>query len=489
MDPSQAFFEYEFARIRAELGVPNAFPDEVTAAAAEAAGREATSEIGRGRADHRAVPFVTIDPAASRDLDQAFFAVRTATGYRVLYAIADLGFFVDRGGPVEAEAWRRGTTVYGPDKATPLYPSELSHGAASLLANVDRPAVVFTIELESDARARLVSVVRAVVRSRAKLNYAIVSAHIRAEALAHESGPLAGQPWSESLTLLSEIGRKRIALETDRGAVSLPISEQHVQRWRAALHGYRLAFRNPNDVEGWNAQVSIMTGILAAELMIRGGAGLLRALDPPQPDRVRALRLTAEALGVPGHDAEDYAAFIRSLDPTDPLHAAVIFHAAGAMGAARYVAFAGEPPASARHAAIADYYAHVTAPIRRLADRYLLDLLVAYSAGETPAASATEPLPLLPAVMDAAGRRAGALEREVVDLAEATTLADSVGREFEATVIRVRESSVTIQIAEPAVRTSLAADDFAVRPTLGDRVRVRLAAASPAERRVRFAPV
>src|SRR4029078_695064 len=107
----------------------------------------------------------------STDLDQAF-ALETAGGDVVLhYAIADVGFFVGPGDALDAEAWRRGVTVYMPDERARLYPAALSEGAASLLPHGPRPAGVFTVRVEPDGTATMDGVERAVVRSRARLAY------------------------------------------------------------------------------------------------------------------------------------------------------------------------------------------------------------------------------------------------------------------------------------------------------------------------------
>lgn len=502
----------DFARLRAELGIPESFPPDVVEAARRAAERcPLPPEARAARQDYTIVPFVTIDPATSLDLDQAFYAQTTESGFIVLYAIADVGYFVDRDSPLELEAWRRGVTFYSPDRQTPLYPEPLSHGAASLLPDVERPAVLFSFELDEQANATLRTVERAVVVSRAKLSYESVSRHLDAERRSPGSGELAGEDWSESLAILERVGRLRQRLEADRGGVSLPISSQHVQKWTAAITGYRLSFRSQDDVEDWNAQISLMTGIAAASLMVEAGIGLLRVLDPPRPERLEALRLTAAALDVAWPDGMTYAAFIRSLDPTDPVHAALIFHAAGVMGAARYVAFDGAAPEGMAHAAIAAFYAHVTAPLRRLADRYVLDLLVDLCAGLRPSGSLSRTLQELPAVMQSADRLARNLESSIVDHAEAAILGPRVGDVFEATVIRVRDDRITVQIAEPPVRadvgigslflddtsgdgTAVAEDRSGVvnghrRVSLGDRLELRLVSADPRAGRIHFEPV
>ena len=111
-------------------GTPLSFPAEVLAAAERAAARDLSETE---HIDRTEVPFVTLDPASSTDLDQAMHLERTGSGYRVLYAIADVPWFVALDGPIDREARRRGETLYLPDRRIPLHPEVLSEGAASLL--------------------------------------------------------------------------------------------------------------------------------------------------------------------------------------------------------------------------------------------------------------------------------------------------------------------------------------------------------------------
>jgi exoribonuclease R len=488
----------EFQQIRDALNIPAAFAPHVLAEA-EAAAQRIVSALP----DRQDIPFITIDPPASRDLDQAFFAARQGDGYAVKYAIADVGFFVARGSALEHEAWRRGLTMYSPDLKTPLYPPQLSEGAASLLPAVARPAIVFSFALNARAEVESCTLERAVIRSRAKLAYPEVSTHLDSERVAVNSGALAGHEWSNALTLLEEIGRRRERLEAERGGVSLRIPAQQVERWSTALTGYRLAFEEASAVEGWNAQISLMTGMAAAQLMMERGVGLLRALEPPRPERVQMLRLTARALQVPWPDEIPYDGFIRSLIPQQPLHAVLLHQAARVTGGARYVAFAGE--VTAWHSAIAAPYAHVTAPLRRLADRYVLDLLVELTNGHHPDVTLVTTLHQLPPVMSEADRLSRQLESAIVDFAEARLLQDRVSEVFAAMVIGLRQEGVMVQITEPPIRTLIPVavwkaqqpaakltDDGATliiagAPiTLGQMLSLRLEAANPKARSLSF---
>jgi exoribonuclease R len=128
-------------KVRQDFEVPGPFPPGVEDAAQEAI---RASGFGMDREDARDLPLLTIDPPGSRDLDQAFFLSRRDGGFRIHYAISDLAPFVPPGGTVDAEAWRRGQTIYMPDLRSPLHPTALSEEAASLLPNVDRPALLWS---------------------------------------------------------------------------------------------------------------------------------------------------------------------------------------------------------------------------------------------------------------------------------------------------------------------------------------------------------
>src|SRR4051812_10295442 len=199
-------FRASLQDIRREQEVPAGFPPEVTAAAVAAA-----ANVRLPKLDRTDIEFVTIDPPDSMDLDQALHIERTGNGYTVHYAIADVAAFVQAGDPIDVEARKRGETLYAPDKRTPLHPPELSEGEASLLPDQVRPALLYTITVDTRGEGTGVVCERALVKSRAKLNYAGVQKDLDAGTA------------SESLQLLREIGKLREERELERGGVNLPI--------------------------------------------------------------------------------------------------------------------------------------------------------------------------------------------------------------------------------------------------------------------------
>ena len=153
------------AAIQAEMKVSAEFSPEVEAAAQAAAADPRLPEL-----DRTDLPLVTIDPASAMDLDQALHIERAGEGYRVYYAIADLAAFITPGDAVDIEANRRGETLYGADSKIPLHPKVISEDAGSLLPDHVRPALLWTIEVDKEGEGTNVEVVRARVKSRAKLN-------------------------------------------------------------------------------------------------------------------------------------------------------------------------------------------------------------------------------------------------------------------------------------------------------------------------------
>ena len=468
--PAAAILASQFTDVRRELNVPNGFPDAVRAEAAAAVPAE-----GLVYADATDLDFLTIDPAGSVDLDQAMHLARTPSGYRFDYAIADVGAFVRPGSALDTESHARGETLYSPDTRTPLYPAELSEGSASLLPDQTCPAVLWTFDL--DARGEPVTTVvrRAHVRSRQRLDYVEVQAMLDG-----------GAP-PEQIGLLREIGLLRQQRERDRGGVSLDVPEQEVNADPAG--GWRLEFRATLPCEDWNAQLSLLTGMAAARLMLDGGVGLLRTLPPPWPSAVASLRRSALALGVAWPHHASYQEVVRGLDGSQPLEAAILALATVLLRGAGYAAFDGTPPEQPLHSAVAAPYAHATAPLRRLADRYVNEVCLALSAGVPVPAWARDQLPALPALMASSDHRSHELERAMIDLAEAVTLSGRVGEVFAATVVEVREAHddhparATVQVKEPALRARCSGD-----LPLGHEVFVRLVTADPATRTVAFEP-
>ncbi|GAA5023845.1 RNB domain-containing ribonuclease [Terrabacter aeriphilus] len=430
-DVAQQLVE-RFRAIRREFEVPETFPADVLDEAARAA-----AEASLPDRDETAVPFVTIDPPGSMDLDQAMHLERAGVGYRVRYAIADVPTFVRAGGHVDAEARRRGQTVYCPDERVQLHPPQLSEGAASLLPDAVRPAFVWDIALDADGERTTVEVYRALVRSVRRYDYEQVQRAV-------EDGSA-----EECLVLLQEVGEKRVLLERARGGASLPMPEQTVDEDGSGA--FRISFRPIVPSEDWNAQISLLAGMGAADLVLRGGIGILRTMPEPDPRDLARFRRQVAAAGVAWPRDLPYGELLRTLDRQDPRHLALIHEATSLFRGAGYTPFDGAAPEQPEHAAVAGPYAHVTAPLRRLVDRFGLVLCEALSSGTEVPTWVREALPSLPELMATSDRRTNGVQRQCTDAVEAAELHPHVGRTLEGVVVDVNGKGVVVQLIELAV--------------------------------------
>ena len=463
--PSDAVFEQGFARIRRDLNVTVEFPEPV-ARRAESVARRGPRVPGGGREarDARDLPLVTIDPAGSRDLDQAFAADRVGSGFRVLYAIADVAGFVEHGDAISDAARKRGVALYFPDVRAALHPEVLSEGAASLLPGEDRQAILWSIELDEEARTTAVQVERARVCSREALSYVDAQSRI-------DDGSA-----DASLALLKPLGERRQQLERERGAVSLNLPSQEIVHGEG---GYELIYDTTLPIEGWNAQMSLLCGMAAADLMINGGVGLLRTLPPVHDDEVRRLRRVAKALQLDWPADVGYQDELRSIKGATAHEAAFLQQAVTVFRGAGYETLEGQSESPPIHGAIAAPYAHVTAPLRRIGDRYANEVVLALAAGRDLPDWLRSELDELPSLLGDARRRRGTAERATIDFVEAVVLSSRIGHVFAAEVVDVDRDEFRVQLRDPAVIARVEGS-----AELGAQVEVRVASVEPAARQV-----
>jgi exoribonuclease R len=440
--------------IRIQYQVPASFPANVLAAADEAAKRAPTEHV-----DRTATPFVTLDPASSTDLDQAFAIDRSGADLLLQYAIADVAWFVDDGGVIDAEAWRRGETQYLPDGKAGLYPPVLAEGAASLLPDGPRPAVIFTVRVAPDGAVRLDGAERAIVRSRAKLAYDSARA-------------------SDLPADFVELANRIQAAEDRRGAARIDPPEQEVTALGDGR--FKLLLRPQLESELRNAAMSLATNLAIADALQAHHTGLFRVMAEPDARAVKRLRLTARAFGLVWPEAATLDQFGRTLDPADPKQAAFMLAIRRAGQGASYLPFReGVVP---WHSAMAATYAHSTAPLRRLADRYVVRATLAIANGQPVPEVVTAAFSQLPGVMARSGALAGQIDRAVIDLAEAAMLHGREGEDFPAIVTDIDDRGTRMQLRDLPVVARVTAHGVAP----GDELRVRLTAADPDKRTISF---
>jgi exoribonuclease R len=329
---------------------------------------------------------------------------------------------------------------------------------ASLLPDGPRPSVIFTIRIDPEGKAHLDSAERAIIRSRAKLAYSKVTDADLPEGFA-------------------EFAARMKAAEARRGASRVDPPEQEV----AEANGhYELVFRQRYEAEDRNAALSLAANLAIADALQAHQTGLFRVMAGPDERAVKRLRFTARALGLDWSDAVPLTTFERGLDPADPKQAAFMTAIRRAGTGASYVPY--RDGAVPWHAALAATYAHATAPLRRLADRYVVRATLAIANGEPVPDVVTAAFDKLPRVMGRADAHGGQIERAVIDLAEAVMLGDRIGDVFEAIVTDLDERGARIQLEDLPIVARVAAHH--VDP--GETIRVKLIAADIITRIITF---
>lgn len=445
------------AAIRQQYQVPQGFPREVLAAA-EIAARKSPGQIHEDRTDE---PFVTLDPASSTDLDQAFHIESAGNDLLLHYAIADVAWFVADGDPLDVEAWKRGETLYLPDGKAGLYPPALAEAAASLLPDGPRPAVVFTVRLGPDGEARLDAARRALIRSRAKLAYDRVT-----------DADLPPQ--------FARFAERVNAAEAARGAARVDPPEQEVEALGEGR--FALSFRPQLVSERRNAALSLAANLAIAAALQQAGTGLFRVMAGPSAKAMARLRSTAAGLGLAWPEGMDLKTLERSLDQRNPSHAAFMLAVRRAGTGAGYAPWI--PGVTPWHEAIAATYAHATAPLRRLADRYVIRATLAVANGQSVEPQVEDAFRHLPGVMAKAEALSGQIERAVIDLAETVMLHGREGETFKACVTDSDGDSARVQLLGLPIVSRARIPGAAP----GSRIDLRLTAVDSKARRLTFAP-
>jgi len=403
------------------------------------------------------------------DVDLALLIERAGRGYRVRCAIADVTAFVRPGGQLDGESVQRGQTIYAPDGRTPLYPEQLTGDALSRLPGQPRPAFVWDMRLDADGEGTSAEVCRAMIRSTDRLGFAQVQDAID------------GGTTDSRISLLKEVGERRIAMESARGGASLPIPVQEI---RVDVDGsHDLALRPPLPAQDWTVQISLMIGIAAAEMMLHAEVGILRTMPAPDRQAIQRFRRQARALGVTWPPEMLYGELLGSLDRTDPRHLALM-HEAGWLfrgAGAGYAVFDGGVPEVILHEAVAAPYAHVTAPLRRVVDRFGLGVCESICRDVPVSDWVRQGLQAVPAIMAGSDHLADAVERACAEAVTAAALRHRVGESFDGMIVDVTGGVGLVQLRDPLILAPVVGEC-----TAGAEVTVRLKEADVARRRVRF---
>src|SRR5581483_11162562 len=458
----------EIAKILICSDIPTEFPDEVLASA-ERAPATVEEHDRADRVDLRDRAFLTIDPETARDFDDAVCVEPSPKpGHtRLWVAVADVSHYVPQGSALDREARVRGCSVYLPDRAIPMLPKQLSSAICSLNPEVDRLAMVVRLEIDEHGGVSDEYFCAAVIRSRARLDYAGVAAALGGDL----RGPRAR--YQEFLPLLVEmqaLSKRLRALRSKRGALDFELPEAKVVLDEDDPTRVRDVVQSRANPEVKGAYQLVEDFMLAANEAVarqfreRKLDTLWRVHDVPADERLLQFSEIASAFGLAfdpedGRDPRRVRDFLEKLHGK-PMERALSFLLLRTLKQAVYdVVNVGHFGLGARD------YLHFTSPIRRYPDLIVHRLLKhALHSDGLPAGGPPPPPPDRPQLAAMAAesssheRRAMEAEREVVDMYRAHLMRDRVGEEYDGTIAGVAGFGLFVQIEAPFVEGLVKAD-------------------------------
>jgi len=451
-----------------------------------------------GRRDLRDLPLVTIDGEDARDFDDAVYAEATTEGWRLIVAIADVSHYVRPGSALDAEAQRRGTSVYFPTRVLPMLPTALSNHLCSLEPHVDRLCFAADMQITRQGRLKSATFYPAVMRSAKRLTYTLANAALiegRPAARA-ELGDLVPRlmPLVDAYRALYKARTRRGALEFDASEAEFDVDAHD------RVRGVTLYARN--DAHKLIEECMILANVAVATELGRAGVGTLyRVHGQPEERKLDQLLSTLAALGVA-------AEIPKSIAPRD---LKTITQRLGASDARPFVESlivrsmpqAIYQPANIGHFGLAlEAYAHFTSPIRRYPDLVVHRTLKA-RLGIAPPAGVRYEGATLASLGESTTRlekRADEADRYVSAFLKCSYLRERIGQTFEGLITTVVEFGCFVQLIEVMADgllhlDALRDDEYVMaengqawvgrvtkrRLGLGERVRIIVTGANPVE--------
>ncbi len=482
--------------------LPNTWPDALLAEI-KSLTPEVPEAAKQGREDIRKLPLVTIDGEDARDFDDAVYAQKTAKGWKLLVAIADVSHYVQVNTALDAEARNRSTSVYFPEKVIPMLPEILSNGLCSLNPAVDRLCMVCELLIDASGLVTRSRFFEAVMRSHARLTYTEVAKMLvdGDQKLANKHAAL--MPHLQTLYDLYKVMRQQREL---RGAMDFETQETKI------IFGSERKIEEivplvRNDAHKLIEEFMITANTAAAKFLNRKKMPrLLRIHDGPGVEKLLSLKTFLSELGLHlGGGANptplDYMHLLESVKDRIDAHLiqTVLLRS---MSQAVY------SPENKGHFGLAlEAYAHFTSPIRRYPDLLVHRAIRHCLADKKPADFHYNPADMvtLGEHCSANERRADEATRDVVSWLKCEYMMDKIGEEFVGIISAVTGFGFFVELqsiyVEGLVHIASLHDDYfnfdavsrqlygertGVRYRLGDSVHIKVVRVNLDDKKIDF---
>lgn len=479
-----------------KFDLPTRFPTAVLDAAG-ALGDTVLPTAARGREDCRNTLVITIDPDDARDFDDAIHVETTRDDWKLTVHIADVSHYVLPGTPLDAEALKRGNSVYLPDRVIPMLPEALSNGLCSLRPDEDRLAFTAFLQISRDGKIRGSRFAKTIIRSAKRLTYKQAFARLKARP-ADEVDRMLHDAWA----MASALRKKRF----NEGSLDLDFPE--VKVWLDDKGRPERLERVENDISHQLIEECMLAANEAVARFFRmtPAAAIHRVHEKPDEAKLNEYR---ERVQMHGHKVGNLAVRKELTRFLQMLHGKPEEYAlkAALLKSLKRATYSPEP---AGHYGLAKSdYTHFTSPIRRYADLVVHRVLSDVCGYTKP--KGRVPFGEIARHISTTERNAAEAEREAVRLKKfeffRQQLAQRTGRTFRAIVLEVRNFGMFVELPEVMagglIHVSALADDFynfdqarqrfvgrRKRKTYqaGDELEVIVARVDPFKQQLDFAP-
>ncbi len=477
-------------------GIADKFPKAVEEETADIPFDIPASEIKR-RLDLRNERSFTIDPEDAKDFDDAIHIKRLDNGnFEVGVHIADVSYYVKQGSLLDGEAYRRATSTYLVDRVIPMLPEKLSNRVCSLRPDEDKLAYSVIMEVSPRGAVKSHEIRETVIRSHCRFSYE--------EAQLIIDGGTQDHPFKDDVLLAAKLGRTLTRKRINAGSIDFSTGE------------IRVILSKDGKPEDIIPKPRMEANRLIEELMLLANRAVAehiagkkntppfvyRIHDRPDVDKIKALRDYVRAFGYDLPKPDDKSVDRKELS-------SLMEHVKGTpeepvvtQAALRSMAKAVYSPVNIGHFGLGfKHYSHFTSPIRRYPDLIAHRLLKHYAKGGSHVSE--EALAEACEHCSAMERKATEAERESIKLKQVEYVADHVGDEFDGVVAGVTKFGVFVEITrlltEGLVHVRDMNDDFyeyderrymlvgvkrGRKIKLGDKVRVKIAAANVDSRKI-----
>ena len=391
------------------------------------------------REDLRALPFVTIDGADSKDFDDAVYCVQEKNGYTLFVAIADVSHYVQPKTALDIEAERRANSVYFPNQVVPMLPEKISNHLCSLVPQQDRFVMVCEMQLNKQGQLLESEFYNAVIHSQARLTYDTV-----ADALVLKSHQ---EPYWQSVFTLHHLFEKLFKQRSKRGALEFDTVETKIIFDKDG----KIAEIKPterNDAHRMIEESMLLANVAAATALVDADMPTLyRNHEKPEATRLQTLRDFIEPFGLKlmGGENPSTLEFSKLLNRVKEKKEAKLIETV-ILRSQRQAVYS---PEVLGHFGLAyNAYLHFTSPIRRYPDLLVHRALKHLIAGKKPRSFIyrKQDMVVLGQHCSMAERRADRASRDALDWLKCYFMQDKIGQEFEGRISDVTSFGVFVQL-------------------------------------------